>query len=59
MRTAVRDDCVEYEVVDEKDAIIWKRIVWFGHDEAHRAGGQAFVEAAREQEKIAMERPRP
>lgn len=32
---------------------VWSQSVVFGRERAFRAGGEAFVEAAREQEKIA------
>lgn len=32
---------------------IWQREVRFGHAKSNRAGGSAFIDAAREQERVA------
>jgi hypothetical protein len=45
-------DGLRYSVIRD-DVEIWSRFVAFGHDERHRAGGAAFVDAAREQDEIA------
>lgn len=51
-RTTLCDASVRYEVVIG-DWIVWMRTGKFGRDDAHRAGGAAFVGFAREQ-KAAM-----
>lgn len=61
MVTTVDDDSVLYEVYtgyamsgDFSDGHqVWQKEVPFGNRERFRAGGQAFVEAAREQAEIA------
>jgi hypothetical protein len=34
-------------------SVVWERRVYFGHNRRYRAGGRAFMEAAREQERQA------
>ncbi len=56
----VRDvDCVTYHVVvgDADNGAgygLWTKVVEFGRSHRFRAGGAAFVEAAREQEEVAQ-----
>jgi hypothetical protein len=54
---------IDYEVIvgDPSDSMstrsarcIWHRTVAFGHDDAHCAGGSAFVAASREQDAVAF-----
>lgn len=33
--------------------VVWRAEVFFGHDDAHRAGGAAFVEASKRQDHVA------
>lgn len=47
--TTNSDHCVTYEVF-VGGTRKWIRTVYFRNDKRHRAGGPAFVEAAREQE---------
>lgn len=62
-------NCIEYEVVldgDDNDQrghhdgeggyelLVWDDEVRFGHEERFRAGGAAFQEASREQDRIAV-----
>lgn len=54
-KTEVRAKEVYY-AVEVDSVIVWERIVRFGKDHAHRAGGYAFVEAAQTQERIAYAR---
>lgn len=51
-RTIRYDDFVEYRV-ERDEILIWARIVHFGRTASHRAGGYAFVSAAKEQERQA------
>ena len=55
--TEVQHDegCVHYTVETETGETIWTRLVYFGKDRQHRAGGPAFQEAAREQERQARD----
>lgn len=63
MTTTINDAGVDYEVFDGDpshgdfgDAIVvWSRTVEFGRDKNHRAGGYAFVEAARDQLEAAVD----
>lgn len=52
MRTSVDPKGVSYEVL-AGGALAWSTRVDFGHKPAVRAGGPAFVAAAREQESVA------
>jgi hypothetical protein len=52
MRTTITRDHVLYQVLDPEQ--VWARIVRFSA--RNRAGGPAFVAAAREQERYAHER---
>lgn len=51
---------IEYEVTigycddQHRGRLIWHKTVPFGHDDAHCAGGAAFVAAAREQQDVAF-----
>ncbi len=51
---------IDYEVVvghsddRSKGRCIWTKSVTFGHDDAHCAGGAAFVAAGREQDAVAF-----
>ena len=57
MLTQSNDHGVSYSVllgpVLPNTTCVWNRTVLFGKDAPHRAGGAAFVHAAREQERIA------
>jgi hypothetical protein len=53
----IRDDEGEglrYQVITETQGLLWQKHVYFGHNRRYRAGGKAFVEAAREQERQAF-----
>jgi len=50
--TEVQAGGVQYTVLCAEE-VLWERFVPFGHNRANRAGGAAFVEAAREQERLA------
>jgi hypothetical protein len=56
MVTEIGNDDITFtvEVGDRQDQRhVWKRIVFFSLDDRRHAGGPDFVEAAREQERIA------
>jgi hypothetical protein len=65
METTIERDGVLYAVtvfeqdvpcIDGEAGIeVWRREVFFGSDDRHCAGGYAFIEAAREQQRIADE----
>jgi len=50
--TEIRSDCVIYSV-SRADEVLWTRTEFFAQRATHRAGGYAFVVAAREQERQA------
>lgn len=52
--TTTKDDCVEYEIFINGERK-WIETVFFRNDRRHRAGGPAFQEAARRQEKKAQQ----
>lgn len=65
MRTDIDRDAIRYEVrvsfdgpgfeEGENENSVWYREVFFGSTDRHCAGGAAFIEAAREQQRIADE----
>ena len=55
MVSDVKSDGVFYGVVNESGELIWHKFVAFGQTDVNCAGGYAFREAAREQERIAFE----
>ena len=52
MTTCVESDGIRYRV-RRGDVVLWERFVRFGKGRHHRAGGAAFIEAAREQQREA------
>lgn len=46
-----RTDAGVFYLVLVNNQIVWSKYVAFGQDKAHRAGGSAFVAAAREQDE--------
>lgn len=52
MATVIRTDAVLY-TVREDDREVWRKEVPFGRAERFNAGGGAFVDAAREQARVA------
>lgn len=50
LRTDITPAGVAYSV-ERDENILWHRLVLFGHDAAHRAGGWAFQNAAQDQER--------
>lgn len=58
VRTIVEEVGVQYTVERGRD-LLWGRLVKFGKDRAHRAGGPAFVQASEEQTRMAARMAQP